>query len=44
MNNLFYVSECGDGPTTSGPIILPDIKVEKKNVDWGNVKDSDQGG
>jgi len=24
MNNLFYVSECGDGPTTSGPVILPD--------------------
>ena len=24
MNNLFYLSECGDGPTTSGPIILPD--------------------
>ena len=24
MNNLFYVSECGDGPITSGPVILPD--------------------
>ena len=24
MNNLFYVAECGDGPTTSGPVILPD--------------------
>jgi hypothetical protein len=24
MNNLFYISECGDGPTTSGPVILPD--------------------
>ena len=24
MNNLFYLSECGDGPTASGPIILPD--------------------
>jgi len=26
------------------PPPLPDIKVEKKNVDWGNVKDSDQCG
>ena len=24
MNNIFYVSECGDGPTASGPVILPD--------------------
>jgi len=24
LNNLFYVSECGDGPTASGPVILPD--------------------
>ena len=24
MNNLFYISECGDGPTASGPIMLPD--------------------
>jgi hypothetical protein len=24
MNNLFYVAECGDGPITSGTIMLPD--------------------
>jgi len=24
MNNLFYITECGDGPTASGPIMLPD--------------------
>jgi hypothetical protein len=24
MNNIFYVSECGDGQNASGPIILPD--------------------
>jgi hypothetical protein len=24
MNNLFYVSECGDGENVAGPIILPD--------------------
>ena len=24
MNNIFYVSECGEGPTASGPVILPD--------------------
>jgi len=26
------------------PPPLPDMKEEKKNIDWGNVKDSDQGG
>jgi len=24
MNNMFYVSECGDGENVAGPIILPD--------------------
>lgn len=24
MNNLFYLSECGDGSNASGPVILPD--------------------
>ena len=24
MNNIFYVSECGEGATASGPVILPD--------------------
>jgi hypothetical protein len=26
------------------PPPLPDMNEEKKNIDWGNVKDSDQGG
>jgi hypothetical protein len=26
------------------PPPLPDMTVEKKKIDWGNVKDSDQGG
>jgi hypothetical protein len=26
------------------PPPLPDMNEEKKTIDWGNVKDSDQGG
>ena len=26
------------------PPPLPDMSEEKKTIDWGNVKDSDQGG
>ena len=26
------------------PPALPDMKVEKPKIDWGNVRDSEQGG